>query len=72
MLPFFIWPDYMGWFRSVSLKESVCLDASYHGGNHVVDPDRVRPEDMAALQCVKTLHGRRMHAGQRAIVDITT
>jgi Amt family ammonium transporter len=46
MLPFFIWLNYMGWFRADSLEESLGLDAAYHGGNLVVDLDRVRPKGM--------------------------
>ena len=32
MFPFFIWLNYMGWFRADSLEELVGLDVSYHGG----------------------------------------
>jgi Amt family ammonium transporter len=32
MMPFFIWLNYMGWFRADSLEELVGLDISYHGG----------------------------------------
>jgi ammonia channel protein AmtB len=32
MMPFFIWLNYMGWFRADSLEELVGLDLSYHGG----------------------------------------
>jgi ammonia channel protein AmtB len=32
MLPFFIWLNYMGWFRADSMEELVGLDMSYHGG----------------------------------------
>lgn len=31
MLPFFVWLDYRGWFRSDPLEEIVGLDTSYHG-----------------------------------------
>lgn len=33
MFPFFIWLNYMGWFRADSLEELVGLDISYHGGS---------------------------------------
>jgi len=33
MLPFFMWLNYMGWFRSDSLEELVGLDLSYMGNN---------------------------------------
>lgn len=40
MVPFFIWLNYMGWFRVESAEEIVGLDISYHGGQyHVVDED---------------------------------
>lgn len=32
MMPFFIWLDWKGWFRSDPLEELVGLDTSYHGG----------------------------------------
>jgi ammonia channel protein AmtB len=32
MLPFFVWLDWKGWFRSDALEELVGLDVSYHGG----------------------------------------
>jgi hypothetical protein len=32
MLPFFVWLDWKGWFRSDPLEEIVGLDLSYHGG----------------------------------------
>jgi Amt family ammonium transporter len=32
MLPFFVWLDWKGWFRSDPLEEIVGLDTSYHGG----------------------------------------
>ncbi|KAG7368083.1 ammonium transporter family-domain containing protein [Nitzschia inconspicua] len=32
MMPFFIWLDWKGWFRSDPLEEIVGLDTSYHGG----------------------------------------
>mmetsp|Transcript_36215 Transcript_36215/g.55354 ORF Transcript_36215/g.55354 Transcript_36215/m.55354 type:complete len:555 (+) Transcript_36215:360-2024(+) len=31
MLPFFLWLNYLGWFRADSLEEVVGLDISYHG-----------------------------------------
>ena len=33
MMPFFLWLNYMGWFRSDSLEELVGLDLSYMGNN---------------------------------------
>ena len=33
MLPFFLWLNYMGWFRADSLEELVGLDLAYMGNN---------------------------------------
>jgi ammonia channel protein AmtB len=33
MLPFYLWLNYMGWFRADSLEELVGLDLAYMGGN---------------------------------------
>lgn len=53
MLPFFVWLDWKGWFRSDPLEELVGLDTSYHGGlallsNH--GDDGVRPEYITAFK----------------------
>lgn len=39
MFPFFIWLNYMGWFRADSLEELVGLDISYHGGQALAGDD---------------------------------
>lgn len=45
MLPFFIWLDWKGWFRSDPLEELVGLDTSYHGGLILSSGDEaVNPE----------------------------
>jgi Amt family ammonium transporter len=45
MLPFFIWLDYMGWFRADPLEEIVGLDTSYHGGLLLrAGNDEINPE----------------------------
>mmetsp|Transcript_8708 Transcript_8708/g.21855 ORF Transcript_8708/g.21855 Transcript_8708/m.21855 type:complete len:541 (+) Transcript_8708:240-1862(+) len=45
MMPFFIWLDWKGWFRSDPLEEIVGLDTSYHGGLILVGgDDSVNPE----------------------------
>lgn len=41
MTPFFVWLNYMGWFRADSLEELVGLDLSYHGS--------IRPNDNIEL-----------------------
>lgn len=52
MLPFFIWLDWKGWFRSDPLEELVGLDTSYHGGLALLNrgEDRVNPEYITALK----------------------
>lgn len=45
MLPFFVWLDWKGWFRSDPLEEIVGLDTSYHGGLMLMSgDDSVNPE----------------------------
>jgi len=48
MFPFFIWLNYMGWFRADSLEELVGLDISYHGG-HAGGNDEVKLEYVEAF-----------------------
>jgi Amt family ammonium transporter len=51
MLPFFIWLDWRGWFRSDPLEEIVGLDTSYHGGLALLtSEDAVNPEYISAFQ----------------------
>ena len=44
MLPFFVWLDWKGWFRSDPLEEIVGLDTSYHGGLVLGREEEVNPE----------------------------
>ena len=45
MMPFFVWLDWKGWFRSDPLEEIVGLDTSYHGGLLLMSgDDSVNPE----------------------------
>mmetsp|Transcript_28338 Transcript_28338/g.47023 ORF Transcript_28338/g.47023 Transcript_28338/m.47023 type:complete len:538 (-) Transcript_28338:125-1738(-) len=45
MMPFFVWLDWKGWFRSDPLEEIVGLDTSYHGGLILMGGDEsVNPE----------------------------
>jgi hypothetical protein len=45
MMPFFIWLDWKGWFRSDPLEEIVGLDTSYHGGLILIGGEEaVNPE----------------------------
>jgi hypothetical protein len=48
MFPFFIWLNYMGWFRADSLEELVGLDISYHGGGGLHN-DEVKQEYVEAF-----------------------
>jgi ammonium transporter, Amt family len=51
MLPFFVWLDWKGWFRSDPLDELLGLDTSYHGGLALLtDSDGVNLEYISALQ----------------------
>lgn len=51
MLPFFVWLDWRGWFRSDPLEEIVGLDTSYHGGLALVQGEEaVNPEYITAFQ----------------------
>lgn len=51
MLPFFIWLDTKGWFRSDPLDEIIGLDTSYHGGCVLgTTHEKIGPEHIAALQ----------------------
>ena len=51
MTPFFIWLNYMGWFRADSLEELVGLDISYHGGRSGgSDYDDVKEEHVKAYR----------------------
>jgi Amt family ammonium transporter len=51
MLPFFVWLDWKGWFRSDPLEEIVGLDTSYHGGLALLNgEDHVDPEYITAYK----------------------
>lgn len=49
MLPFFVWLDWKGWFRSDPLEEIVGLDTSYHGGLMLGGEDQINPEYVSAF-----------------------
>jgi len=49
MLPFFVWLDWRGWFRSDPLEEIVGLDTSYHGGLMLGGEDQINPEYVSAF-----------------------
>lgn len=58
MLPFFMWLNYMGWFRADSLEELVGLDMSYHGGVQA-ETDGPGAEEMKAFSDKKSALRRR-------------
>jgi Amt family ammonium transporter len=63
MMPFFVWLDWMGWFRSDPLDEIVGLDTSYHGGLMLNSgEDEVNPEYISQFQKQRSdLRRRRGH-----------
>jgi len=67
MLPFFVWLDWKGWFRSDPLEEIVGLDTSYHGGLALLTghEDGVNPEYISAYKKKKSEETeiRRRHHG---------
>jgi Amt family ammonium transporter len=66
MLPFFIWLDWQGWFRSDPLEEIVGLDTSYHGGLILAfGEDQVNPEYISQFrkQRNELRHRRRATQG---------
>lgn len=60
MLPFFVWLDWRGWFRSDPLEEIVGLDTSYHGGLILTTGDEsVNPEYISQFRRQRELRNRR-------------
>lgn len=60
MLPFFIWLDWKGWFRSDPLEEIVGLDTSYHGGLMLsTGEESVNPEYISQFRKQRELRNRR-------------
>lgn len=55
MMPFFVWLDWKGWFRSDPLEEIVGLDTSYHGGLMLMSGDEsVNPEYISQFKKQRT------------------
>ena len=70
MLPFFIWLDVKGWFRSDPLDELIGLDTSYHGGVMLAaDTDHVDPEYISAYKKRKEDDARRRDASSNGFGD---
>lgn len=61
MTPFFLYLNYMGWFRVDSLEELVGLDMSYHGNSHGGE-DEIKTEYLNAYNR-KRLQRRRSGTG---------
>lgn len=68
MLPFFIWLDWRGWFRSDPLEEIVGLDTSYHGGLALLannaGEDAVCPEYISAYTKQRSENNSLRHRKQ--------
>jgi Amt family ammonium transporter len=75
MLPFFIWLDWKGWFRSDPLEEIVGLDTSYHGGLMLGAEDQINPEYISAFNKRREENVRRRslrssnHIGNTVLED---
>lgn len=59
MLPFFVWLDWKGWFRSDPLEEIVGLDTSYHGGLMLGGEEKIGPEHVSAFNARREENVRR-------------
>jgi hypothetical protein len=60
MLPFFVWLDWKGWFRSEAMEEIVGLDRSFHGGLALLAGEEVvRAEYITAYKKRKKEGGLR-------------
>lgn len=67
MMPFFVWLDWKGWFRSDPLEEIVGLDTSYHGGLMLMSgDDSVNPEYISQFKKQRSV--LRQRKGVRAEV----
>jgi ammonium transporter, Amt family len=64
MLPFFVWLDWKGLFRSDPLEEIVGLDTSYHGGLALLKDGDVNPEYISAFKRQKA--EKRNSTGRRS------
>jgi Amt family ammonium transporter len=70
MMPFFIWLDWKGWFRSDPLEEIVGLDTSYHGGLILAGgDDSVNPEYITQFRKQRSeMRNRRTSRGSNSFV----
>ena len=75
MLPFFVWLDWRGWFRSDPLEEIVGLDTSYHGGLMLGGgEDHISPEYVTAFnkrreENVRSKSERNPHISKTILTD---
>lgn len=71
MMPFFIWLDWKGWFRSDPLEEIVGLDTSYHGGLILMSgDDSVNPEYISQFkQQRNNMRQRKLHLNVHSSMD---
>ena len=79
MMPFFIWLDWKGWFRSDPLEEIVGLDTSYHGGlilssgegHEQVNPEYISQfkQQRAELRQRKVKNGENGHMNGKGTYD---
>lgn len=74
MLPFFVWLDWRGWFRSDPLEEIVGLDTSYHGGLMLGGEDQINPEYVTAFnkrreENVRSKSSRNPHISNTVLTE---
>ena len=70
MLPFFVWLDWKGWFRSDPLEEIVGLDTSYHGGLILASgQDEVNPEYISQFRKQRSAQRLRRISGNGVDLD---
>jgi Amt family ammonium transporter len=71
MMPFFIWLDWKGWFRSDPLEEIVGLDTSYHGGLILMGGDEsVNPEYISQFKKQRSnMRQRKRHLNTQNSLD---
>ena len=71
MLPFFVWLDWKGWFRSDPLEEIVGLDTSYHGGLVLAGDEEVNPEYISQFRRQRDDIRRRRSGHLAAAIEET-
>jgi len=71
MMPFFVWLDWRGWFRSDPLEEIVGLDTSYHGGLILAGEEEVNPEYISRFKD-RRAEVRRRHTGGSLSMEAPT